>query len=188
MTQLRSYIFVFFAVGTFVSLSKTAFGQAATTSPSLNADLNVYDSKGAYVGKLLEKNIAAQSINGSWISFPVGHLGLKAEGLSLYYTTQNCTGPAYLAANDLPIRGVIYTEPGVGAFEVSGFYAGAGTLVYPTPPYSLMTMGSVLGVQSLTSATGIVGSCATLESKASILVGTAGTIKIGPYKLPLSTR
>lgn len=189
MPRQPSSLLYYFSLALALASGTAALGQAAAvTNPSSNSGLSVYDSKGIYVGRALERNLVAQQINGGWVSFPVGYLGLRAEGLSLYFTSPNCTGTAYLAANDLPIRGVIYTEPGIGSFEASGFYANAGTLVYPTPPYSLLTMSSVLGVQTLTSASGMSGSCAPLESKANVLAGPAGTIKIGPFKPPFTSR
>jgi len=145
----------------------------------------VVDGRGKLVGQLVERNVVQRLINGSWVSFPFGYIGLKSDGLILYYPTKNCTGQAYMSANDSPLRGVIFTAPGTGTLVSDGYYTSSGTLVFPEPPMTMIKISSVLAVQSLSPLSGV---CSEPDTKINALVGAPATYSLGPFSSPFKVK
>jgi len=157
------------------------YGQASSQSQTIANRYHVYDAKGIIVGDLGNNGVVIQQINGSWVSIPFGYSGLKSDGVSLYYTSKNCNGTAYISANDIPINGKVFIPPEEGNFLVDGVFSESGTLVFATSPFTTIRVLSVLAVRTITP---LQGDCSEVETKMNALVGSAGTIKLGPYKLP----
>lgn len=162
-------------------LIDTSYAQSLSQPPTNGSRYHVYDSKGVMIGDLVNSGVVMQQINGSWVSFPFSYSGLKSDGVTLYYASKNCVGTAYISANDVPINGKIFIPPEEGDFLVDGIFANSGTLVFANAPFTTIRVQSVLAVSQITP---LQGSCSEIETKMNAFVGSAGTIKLGPYKIP----
>ncbi|MCC3246252.1 hypothetical protein LG047_13135 [Methylocystis sp. WRRC1] len=168
-----------------IGASPSALGQGGEASPSATQGFIVVDARGKAVGQLVERNLVQRQVNGTWVSFPFGYSGLKSEGLILYFATKNCSGQAYMNANDSPLRGVIFTTPGAGSMVSDGYYTASGALVFPEPPMIMIKVTSVLAVQSLSPLSGV---CSEPDSKLNALVGAAATFNLGPFTPPFKLK
>ena len=146
---------------------------------------NIYDAKGNMVGSLIGLSLAVQQINGFFVGFPIGYPGLKSESISLYFSSRDCTGTAYISASDLPLQGKIFIRPEDGSLLNDGIYSDTGVLIFANPPFVTIRTMSILAV---TNVSPLSGNCSEVEAKMTAFVGSAGTIKLGPYKTPFIIR
>src|SRR5438094_614937 len=78
--------------------------------PSGGSDLVVADANGVTIGSLLQRGLVARKINGTWVSIEnLDATGVYADGADSFgfvYTSSDCSGTRYMAASDLPRRGL----------------------------------------------------------------------------------
>lgn len=162
-------------------LIDSSYAQSLSQPQTNGSRYHVFDSKGFVIGDLVNSGLVMQQINSSWVSFPFSYSGLKSDGVNLYYASKNCVGTAYITANDVPINGKIFIPPEEGDFLVDGIFANSGTLVFANAPFTTIRVQSILAVSQIRP---LQGSCSEIETKMNAFVGSAGTIKLGPYKTP----
>jgi hypothetical protein len=179
---IPSFLLASFLLITLVSpLMSQSLGSNSTNS----SKHNIYDAKGNIVGSLIGSSLAAQQINGFFVGFPIGYSGLKSEAVSLYFSSRDCTGTAYISASDLPLQGKIFIRPEDGSLLNDGIYSDSGVLIFANPPFVTIRTMSILAVSNVSP---LSGNCSEVEAKMTALVGSAGTIKLGPYKIPFVIR
>lgn len=124
---------------TLVSLSQG--GQTAESGT------RVVDSQGNLVGRLIDNDAALRQVNGTWVTLPVNQSGFKAQSFgstaysSLFFTTSDCSGQAYLPNQDLPAK------PG---------HIDTGILYFATTPPQEIMVGSQRDSVSHTCVPGVV--------------------------------
>jgi len=178
----QSFLLACLLILTFIS---PIMSQTLGSNSTNNSRLNIYDAKGNTVGSLIGSSLAAQQINGFYVAFPIGYSGLKSEAVSLYFSSKDCKGTAYISASDLPLQGKIFIRPEDGNLLNDGIYSDTGVLIYANPPFLTIRTMSILAVTNLSP---LSGSCSEVEAKMTALVGSAGTIKLGPFKTPFLIR
>jgi hypothetical protein len=105
---------------------------AATAASGAQPGSRVVDSAGKVLGNLSGQDIVERNVNGTWVGIsPVTPQGFQTypDSVILLYTTSNCTGQAYMEADELPVTGELFGS-------INGAVATSATLYYPAPPYS----------------------------------------------------
>ena len=140
----------------------------------------VVDSRGAVVGNLaVGQGLTERQINGVWYAFFLasrdGLFVFPTNALTIYYTSTNCTGTAYLDARSLPPI-VFLTNPN---FPDGGGPVNSATMDYPAAPFQ------ALPISSFSNGNG--NSCQLLSPPTTMTVGlvTTTTLTVVP---PLSVR
>ena len=126
------------------ALSPRPISQALTFQPAVT----VVDSKGQEVGPFFYPEFALTLVNGSSVLFQVDKTGFVGTGVTLYYSTKNCTGTAYVQTGTNPTPNAL-----VSLFSPPSFSAGiaGGVVYYPTPGVSkTVTMLSGQGIDGPT--------------------------------------
>jgi hypothetical protein len=134
------------------------------------APLYVFDSLGQPVGQFLDNTRVAVEFNGTWVIVPmaIDRLG-DSRGMTLEYSTTDCTGTAYMGSDAT-------MAPEVPA---NGIYA-----IYPSLPYETVSVKSGAGFDL---ATGIVGECLSMETTGAYY-RRARVADLRRFKPPFSVR
>jgi hypothetical protein len=142
---------------------------------SQEAAPQVVDSTGAVIGSVLSQNLITRQINGDWVVINVQPFGFETFSETgffspefLLYTTDFCTGTAYMSAEKMPVDGVL--------LSLTGVITGSPTVYYPASPYQTL---------SIKSSGNPAGQC--LSTPGTFLVGQATAITLN-FVPPFSTQ
>jgi hypothetical protein len=176
-----------------ISISLAASASAQTVGRT------VVDGSGKFVGLLVSsglESIVERKINDQWIAFHMGTEGF-ASGFefgnsSPLFTDNHCSGHPYIAAETTPSLGSVFA-PDVPVNYYS-YYAGfetpyvlRGTLVYPSIPFTRITVASYLG--TVTSLSPLTGTCYTSPLPPQpVIAGSMSLFNLGPFTPPLSVQ
>jgi hypothetical protein len=132
----------------------SASGTFSVTSPA-QGGLRIVDLNGATVGRMMDETKLVRLINGQLVLLRATAAGFNWEGVTLYYTSADCTGQAYTRIDLLPYLKL------AGSFS-NGYLA--GTAVASRGHQSTRSI----------SESGVVDSCSSTNS-------TFPSVPIGPY-------
>jgi hypothetical protein len=142
--------------------------KAEPTAQTVSA-LQVVDSGGRAIGVLVQTNLAARKIGSVWVSVWFFREGFAREGAYLYFTSTDCSSPAYVQ------------EPGN---VPRGAGAAGGRIYFAGNPIQTRTLSSY----QLMDSDGVAGPCVTLADALSTPVGPARTFSIASFTAPFDVQ
>jgi hypothetical protein len=116
--------------------SPLSWNVAGPAGPPGQGSLSVVDVNGKTVGVLLEPNAATvgRQIGGVWVAITFNWQGFGPDqSVIFYYQSQDCTGPRYMDAASVPVRGIFSTDQS------------PPSIYFPGAPVSQVTVNSTNG-------------------------------------------
>jgi hypothetical protein len=122
-----------------VAIGLLAASSAFADTPQLGR--TVVDAKGKFVGYLMQNSVIEINADGVWVYVNQGiaPFGFAVAGAAFVqeYLKPNCSGQAYMTANDLPVQGVVTGTP-----VTLGYLAPTGILHAPGVPFKSVMIAS----------------------------------------------
>jgi hypothetical protein len=105
---------------------------ASSCKPQSDSERRVFDSKNVIVGELIGQGVVISQVEGTPVTISVSPNGLLVNvGPHLLYTSQDCTGTAYISAG-IPTPGFIL-DATIERLATSGQSVAGGLVVYANP-------------------------------------------------------
>jgi hypothetical protein len=144
MSPISRFVFALAAAGISANVSSSAAAQQVIIGPPLREPLKVVDSRGRFLGTILNSNNVLIILNGQPLQIMVRPLGFVQQGGPnvFVYPTTDCSGSAFSTAETgLPqIPGQI----GNTASPVNPLFYSSIDVYYVGPPYQRMHVKSQL--------------------------------------------
>jgi hypothetical protein len=127
----------------------------------------VVDANQAQVGYLIDPNLVVMQDGQYWIYFGLGATNFQEDGVTLYFTSSNCSGTSFVTNGDTLRHG-----------SVSG-----NQLFYPGDPMQTRTFFSQKRITN-----GMLGACVQLGSGQTDLGGPTQMVNLSGFTPPLSVQ